>query len=35
MQVVEDEVKKNVEYERHNFTQFLNVVDIERIEHNY
>lgn len=28
MQEVEEEVKKNVDYETHRFTQFLNTIDL-------
>lgn len=26
---------KNVEYQQHQYTQFLNTIDLERLEHNY
>lgn len=35
MQEVEEEVKKNVDYETHRFTQFLNTIDLQRLEHNF
>lgn len=35
VQLVEEEVMKNVEYQQHQYTQFLNTIDLERLEHNY
>jgi hypothetical protein len=31
VQVVEEEVLKNVEYEKHMYTQFTNTIDLERL----
>lgn len=35
VQLVEEEVKRNIQYETHQFTQFLSEVNIERLEHNF
>ena len=35
MQIVEEEVKKNIEYTSHKYTEYLSVLDIERLEMNY
>ena len=35
VQNVEEEVKKNIDYETHKFTEFRRELNVERLEHNY